>query len=100
MKRLKKWGKRLRNLIIFFILLILFLEWWLSISPPYVADKTAWELKRVKQGENFYSINNNWIRKNEQGLFEVYIEGKPFERGAILGNLARELIIQQELYYV
>jgi isopenicillin-N N-acyltransferase like protein len=100
MTRLKKWAKRLRNLLIFLVLLILFLEWWLSISPPYVADKTAWELKRVKQGENFYSINNNWIRKNEQGLFEVYIEGKPFERGAILGNLARELIIQQELYFV
>ena len=100
MKGLKKWAKRLRNLIIFRVILVLFLEWWLSISPPDVADISAWELERVEDAENFYSINNNWIRKNEQGLWEAYVEGKPFERGAILGNLAQELIVQQEVYFV
>lgn len=100
MTRLKKWGKRLRNFLIFIVLFILFLEWWLNIVPPKIEDTSAWELKRTEQAPNFYTINNNWLRKNEYGLWEAYVEGKPFERGAILGNLAQELIVQQEVYFV
>jgi len=100
MTRLKKWGKRLRNFLIFVVLLVLFLEWWLNIAPPEIEDTSAWELKRIERAPNFYSIGNNWLQKNEHGLWEAYIEGKPFERGAILGNLAQELIVQQEIYFV
>ncbi|MCH2021696.1 MAG: C45 family peptidase [Saprospiraceae bacterium] len=100
MEQLKKWGKRLRNLLIFFLILILFMEWWLRINPPNIPDTSAWELKRIEEAENFYSIENNWLRKNEQGLWEAYIEGRPFERGAILGNLAKELIVKQEFYFI
>lgn len=100
MTRLKKWGKRLRNFLIFVVLLVLFLEWWLNIAPPKIEDTSAWELKRIERAPNFYSIDNNWLQKNEHGLWEAYIEGKPFERGAILGNLAQELIVQQEIYFV
>lgn len=100
MTRLKKWGKRLRNVLIFAVLLVLFLEWWLNIAPPAIEDTAAWELKRVEQAPDFYSIDKNWLRKNEHGLWEAYVEGKPFERGAILGNLAQELIVQQEIYFV
>jgi isopenicillin-N N-acyltransferase-like protein len=100
MTRLKKWGKRLRNFLIFAVLFVLFLEWWLNIAPPEIEDTSAWELKRIEQAPDFYSIDNNWLRKNEHGLWEAYIEGKPFERGAILGNLAQELIVQQEVYFV
>ncbi|CAA6817017.1 MAG: FIG00553100: hypothetical protein [uncultured Aureispira sp.] len=100
MTRLKKWGKRLRNFLIFAILLVLFLEWWLNIAPPVIENTSAWELKRVEQSPDFYTIDNNWLRKNEHGLWEAYVEGKPFERGAILGNLAQELIVQQEVYFV
>jgi isopenicillin-N N-acyltransferase-like protein len=100
MTRLKKWGKRLRNFLIFAVLFVLFLEWWLNIAPPEIEDTSAWELERIEQAPDFYSIDNNWLRKNEHGLWEAYIEGKPFERGAILGNLAQELIVQQEVYFV
>jgi hypothetical protein len=100
MTRLKKWGKRLRNFLIFAILFVLFLEWWLNIAPPEIEDTSAWELKRIEQAPDFYSIDNNWLLKNKHGLWEAYIEGKPFERGAILGNLAQELIKQQEVYFV
>lgn len=100
MTRLKKWGKRLRNFLIFIVLLVLFLEWWLNIAPPQIEDTSAWELQRTEQAPDFYTIDNNWLRKNEYGLWEAYIEGKPFARGAILGNLAQELIVQQEVYFV
>jgi isopenicillin-N N-acyltransferase-like protein len=100
MVRLKKWGKRLRNLLIFLVIFILFLEWWLTINPPKVENTSAWNLTRQEVGADFYTIDGNWLRKNKHGLWEAYIEGEPFERGAILGNLAKELIVQQEVYFV
>lgn len=100
MTRRQKWGKRLRNFAIFMVLLVLFLEWWLSISPPTIKDTSAWELQRTEVQKDYYTIENNWLRKNEHGLWEAYIEGAPFERGAILGNLAQELIVLQEVYFV
>lgn len=100
MSRLKKWGKRLRNLLIFLVVLVLFLEWWLRIPPPQIDNTKTWELTRQEVAKDFYTIDNNFLRKNEYGLWEAYVEGEPFERGAILGNLAKELIIQQEIYFV
>lgn len=100
MTRLRKWGRRLRYLVIFLLLLVFFLEWWLSINPPTISDTSAWKLERIEEGTDAYRIKNNWLRKNKEGLWEAYIEGKPFERGAVLGNLAKELIVQQEVYFV
>ena len=103
-KRMKKWGKRLLKFVIYFtiflVLLVIFLEWWLQIDPPEVADKSAIELKREKISPTFYKIGKNWVRKNELGLYEGYIEGAPFERGAILGNLIQELMASQEEYFI
>jgi len=100
MNRLKKWGLRLFKFFLFLVVVILFLEWWLNIPPPKVEDTAAWQLERQEVASNHYQINNNWLLKNKHGLWEAYVEGEPFERGAILGNLAQELIVQQEIYFV
>jgi len=66
------------------------------ISPPEVSDQNAFELKREQKDSSFYFIGNNWFRKSESGLYEVYVEGEPFERGVILGKLTEELVQRQE----
>ena len=40
------------------------------------------------------------VRKSESGLWEAYIEGKPFERGVAFGRLTRELLYYQETSFV
>lgn len=52
--------------------------------------------ERQKLDSNFYVLNNNWLRKNDQGIWEMYLEGEAFERGVVHGKLARELVIKQE----
>jgi hypothetical protein len=47
-----------------------------------------------------YTLGQNWIRKNRYGLYEMYVSGKPFERGVINGKLSRELIGEQEVAFV
>lgn len=100
MSRLKKWGKRLLYFLIIIIIGLLVLDWWLHLTPPKVEDTSAWELERTQVDSNYYTLGENWLRKNKAGLWEAYVTGAPFERGAILGNLAQELIVQQEVYFV
>jgi len=67
-----------------------------SVTPPIPQNTSCLELKRNKIADNCYTIGNNWLRKSNSGLWEMYVEGKPFERGVINGYLATELIHEQE----
>ncbi|MBK5283834.1 MAG: hypothetical protein JJE25_00390 [Bacteroidia bacterium] len=45
-------------------------------------------------------MNNCWLKKNQYGIWEMYLEGDAYERGIIYGVLAKELIEKQESYFV
>ncbi len=49
---------------------------------------------------NFYFLENNWLQKNDYGLWEMYVEGAPFERGLASGVLCKELNEFQEEAFV
>ncbi len=70
------------------------------MPPPEVKDLSPLKEKRIKLGENFYGIKNNRLRKSESGLYELYVEGKPFERGVYNGKLTAELGKKQEDAFV
>ena len=53
---------------------------------------------RQKINDSTFFIGNNFLTKNKQGLWELYIEGDPLERGLISGRLSQELIHQQEAF--
>ncbi len=68
--------------------------------PPEVKDMSSLKIKRIEYGNQVYGYGNNWLRKSESGLWEAYIEGKPFERGVAFGQLTRELLYYQETSFV
>ena len=70
------------------------------VNPPKVKDDGLTNLKREKPGNNYYKIKNNWLRKDDSGLWELYVSGKPFERGVINGKLTKELIHTQEVAFI
>lgn len=69
------------------------------VSNPNPKDVSVLQLQRTSLGQNCYVINNNWIRKSNTGLWEMYVEGDPFERGVINGKLAKELVYNQEIAF-
>lgn len=81
-----------------FCLLLLFVLFKSHINPPVVPDITV--SKRIQLSENHFVLGNNYLRKNEFGIWEMYLEGDPYERGLIYGELAKELIQQQEDVFV
>ena len=86
-------------IILLFALLFLYLVWVSNIKPPKVDDTQALQLKVQQSDKGLYTINNNWFRKSNSGLYEMYSEGQPFERGVIEGKLSEELVKKQEDYF-
>lgn len=83
--------------------LLVMVVWFLITAvdhPPEVTDRSSLEIPRIQAGENTYFAGNNWLRKSETGLWEMYIEGDPFERGVAFGKLAQELLLYQEEAFV
>jgi len=79
-------------LVCFFILVV--------DRPPVVRDLSSLDWQRENVGENTYIVGNSWLRKSESGLWEMYIEGEPFERGVAFGKLTKELLYYQETAFV
>lgn len=107
MHRKQKKNRFLRFLKYFFLLLlgliiIFIIDYKIDtkITPPKVSDPSALLLKRKQVGANSYRIGNNFLHKNQYGLWEMYLQGAPFEMGVINGKLTKELIKIQEDAFV
>jgi predicted choloylglycine hydrolase len=83
--------------------IIIFTTWYhfdTKISKPKANESLVNTLQRETLGPDQYRIGNNWLKKNEYGLWEMYLEGSPFERGVISGKLTEELVYKQEKAFV
>lgn len=68
--------------------------------PPVVADLSILQKERENVCDSVFTFGENWLRKSESGLWEMYIEGNPFERGVAIGKLTKELLYFQESAFV
>jgi predicted choloylglycine hydrolase len=82
--------------LIFIVAMVIYLNIVIRVKPPEVSDDSILKVERIKIDSNCYVYKNNWIRKSNTGLWEMYIEGTPFERGVINGKLSKELVQKQE----
>lgn len=74
--------------------------WMVALPEPKVEDQSYYTNLKRDSISNGWAVGNNWSHKNEFGLYEVYIEGKPYERGYINGLLTQDLVVRQEDYFV
>lgn len=88
------------SILLLFIVLAIYLVAVSRMTPPAIANKEVLQLQRKQLDSTAYTIGNNWFRKSNSGLYEMYVEGAPFERGVINGKLSGELIRHQEDVFV
>ncbi|MDO5986941.1 C45 family peptidase [Flavivirga amylovorans] len=87
----------------FFMLLFLVSSCGISKSLNDVPDVSKYNSsipERVKVSDSTYVLHDNFLTKNKQGLWELYVEGDPYERGLIIGNLTQELFHNQEQVFL
>ncbi|MFZ1731522.1 MAG: C45 family autoproteolytic acyltransferase/hydrolase [Bacteroidota bacterium] len=93
----------LRTLIIVSVIIIsfgIYFYFAVRLQPPAIEDVHALPQERTRVGKDSYTCGNNWLRKNSRGLWELYVEGEPYERGRAIGILSKELIYRQEKAFV
>lgn len=71
-----------------------------NINPPIPNDNALLRVNRKTLSTDFYTLNNNWLKKSDTGLWEIYVEGDGFERGVAEGKLTVELASKQEVAFV
>lgn len=101
---MKKLFKALLFIVAFFILLFaalfVYVKYILEPPIPVVQSSVFQSQERKKISENYFTLGNNFLKQNEFGLWEEYIEGEAFERGVILGKLNKDLLYTQEVAFV
>lgn len=102
LKRKKFWRRVLYvfgGLLLLLIIGAVYIVQVSKVDPPKVADMSSLQLKRTDHGNGFYTLKDSWFRHSNSGLYELYVEGDPFERGVINGKLTEELVVRQEDHF-
>ena len=56
--------------------------------------------QRQQLTDSTYLLGNNFLTKNKQGLYELYVSGNPYELGLKTGSLTQELFQEQERVFI
>lgn len=67
---------------------------------PNVSQYNSTIPERTTINDSTFFVGDNFLTKNKQGLWELYVEGDPLERGLISGRLTEELIYNQEAVFL
>ena len=87
----------LTGFLLLVIALVIYIQIVAQVQPPVAEDSQIGERREL--GMTYYALGNNRFRKSESGLFELYVEGAPFERGVANGRLTKELVQHQEVVF-
>lgn len=99
-KKIVKWSLYIALVIVLLLMgAAIYVKQVAKIDVPDIKDKSSLQLQRTDEGNGFYTLKNNWFRKSKTGLFELYVEGTPYERGVINGKLTKELVMRQEDHF-
>ncbi len=85
--------------ILLFSGLFLYLRMVAIVHPPDVPHSAYDSAERKEISKGLYTLGNSWLRKSESGLFELYVEGTPYELGLVNGKLTKEMVQHQETVF-
>ncbi|MBX2968015.1 MAG: hypothetical protein KF803_01480 [Cyclobacteriaceae bacterium] len=75
-------------------ILVIYVQNVARLEPPLVASSIRPHVTSPDSG--LFVSGKSWFRKSESGLYELYVEGSPYERGATIGALTQDLVRYQE----
>ena len=88
-----------RNNLIVLLSCIFFLSCGTSKSLHHKPQLEGYNVKVpvvIKRSQTVFTSGNNFLLKNRQNLWELYVEGDPLERGLATGALTDSLLKKQE----
>ena len=68
-------------------------------NRPDISNYDATIPKKEKINDSTFVAGNNFLLKNKQGQWELYVEGNPLQIGKITGSLTEDLMQKQEAIF-
>ncbi|PKA83235.1 acyl-CoA:6-aminopenicillanic acid acyl transferase [Ulvibacter sp. MAR_2010_11] len=68
-------------------------------NRPDISKYNAAIPERITINDSTFHAGNSFLTKNKQGLWELYVEGDPLERGLLTGSLTKALMDKQEAVF-
>lgn len=97
--QLKRKYKIIGILVLVVVLLVCVFNYMVRFSEqPY--EELSYQTPKITTTSYGSSFNHSWIRKNKFGLYEMYVEGSPIQRGVTVGALSEKLIQKQEDFFI
>jgi predicted choloylglycine hydrolase len=72
----------------------------LKNMTPDVSEYKTTISERAQLNDSTFTLGDNFLTKNKQGLWELYVEGNPLELGLKTGSLTQELFNAQEDIFI
>ncbi len=94
------WLYVLGGILLAVLVFIIYFNIVTKINPPTELAPESFEFQRVDEDNGSYHCEESWFRENEYGLWEMYIQGSPYELGVKNGLLSAELVQLQEDAFV
>ena len=95
--------KSFKILLIILVLFIVFLAgisiyfvYAVTLSPPACDQSSVDGLKRYQLNDSLYVCEESWLKQESGGIYELYVQGDPYEIGFKNGLLTKELNYIQE----
>lgn len=82
--------------VVLIMALIVYIRLSARTVPPVPPSLEGTEASVLEVDSGLFVLGNNWFRRSESGLYELYVEGAPFERGVANGKLTHVLVQYQE----
>ncbi|MBU2947947.1 C45 family peptidase [Zobellia uliginosa] len=67
---------------------------------PNISQYETDVAQRHQLTDSSFVLGNNFLTKNQQGIYELYVSGNPYELGLKTGSLTRELFQEQEKVFI
>jgi isopenicillin-N N-acyltransferase like protein len=80
--------------ILLLVALVVYVRTAASVNDPEILSTAS--AATVENRDSLFIFKDSWFRKSKSGLYELYVTGKPFERGEAIGKLSAPLIRYQE----
>jgi isopenicillin-N N-acyltransferase like protein len=99
--KILKWCFIIILIIILFIIgLVQYSKYKLYSTSPKIPIEYQKDNFLLISNDSSFTYGNNWAKRNQYGLWEVFLTGSAFERGVAYGSLIKEPIQYQEEVFV
>lgn len=72
-----------------------------QMSSPLAEGQEIPDIEVKTLGQNhFATATGSWLHKNDKDVWEIYIQGEPYERGLAFGALAQQLLAEKESAFI